>query len=301
MSTAACGWAGEWCCLCADPSLVTPIWRGGRGAASSHRFCSVVRAAFGIMRAWLGRVARKVVEQSSPAAGSGPSVHRGQIGHAGQCPRPNGRGSTGGAAAGGGARVGARLGYSVIRAPSDGTLIARSVERGDVVQPGKDLMVLSPAGETQLVLQIDERNLSKLRLGQSALASADAFAKQKFPAELVYINPGIDAQRGTLEVKLRVPSPPDYLRQDMTVSVDIEIARHADAIVVPTQALHNGLQPAPWVLKVVEGKARRQPVRTGLRGDRFTQVLEGLRAGDVVLEGSAALRDGQHVRPVMNE
>ena len=68
-----------------------------------------------------------------------------------------------------------RLEQTVIRAPADGVLIARNVEPGDVVQPGKELMVLAPAGETQIVVQIDEKNLSQLKLGQKALASADAY------------------------------------------------------------------------------------------------------------------------------
>lgn len=195
----------------------------------------------------------------------------------------------------------ARLGYMVIRAPRDGTLIARNVEHGDVVQPGKALMVLSPAGETQLVLEIDERNLSKLRIGQRALASADAYATQRFAAELVFINPGVDAQRGTLEVKLRVPDPPEYLRQDMTVSVDIEVGRRTAALTVPTDAVRNAVQPSPWVLKVVDGRVLRQPVRTGLRGERFTEVLEGLAEGDLVLTGKSAAREGQRVRPERRE
>lgn len=58
----------------------------------------------------------------------------------------------------------ARLDYTTIEAPADGTLIARNVERGDVVQPGKVLMVLSPTGQTQLVVQIDAKNLSYLHM-----------------------------------------------------------------------------------------------------------------------------------------
>ena len=57
--------------------------------------------------------------------------------------------------------------------PVAGTLITRNVEPGDVVQPGKVLMVLSPTsvvGDTQLVVQIDEKNLRLLKLGQTALA-----------------------------------------------------------------------------------------------------------------------------------
>ena len=131
----------------------------------------------------------------------------------------------------------AKLDETVIRAPVDGTLIARAVEPGNVVQPGKELMALAPSGETQIVVQIDEKNLAQLKLGQKALGSADAFPRERFAAELVYINPGIDALRGSVEVKLRVPIPPDYLRQDMTVSVDIEVARSAGAVLVPADAV----------------------------------------------------------------
>ena len=196
----------------------------------------------------------------------------------------------------------AKLAYTVIRAPSAGTLIARAVERGDVVQPGKVLMVLSPVGETQIVLAIDERNLGKLKLGQKALASADAYATQKFSAELVYINPGVDAQRGVVEVKLRVPDPPDYLRQDMTVSVDIEVERHANALALPVEAVHDATGPSPWVLIVKNGRVSAQPVKLGLRGDGTVEIREGLEAGDLVVPGgNSRVKAGQRLRPVTND
>ena len=110
-------------------------------------------------------------------------------------------------------------------------LISRSVEVGDVVQPGKALMVLAASGQPQILIQIDEKNLSKIALGQKAFGSADAFASQRFDAVVGYINPGIDAARGSVEVKLNVANPPAYLRQDMTVSVDIETARRTATVV----------------------------------------------------------------------
>jgi HlyD family secretion protein len=194
----------------------------------------------------------------------------------------------------------ARLAYATVRAPSDGTLIARNVERGDVVQPGKVLMVLSPAGETQLVLQIDERNLGRLRLGQQALASADAYPQERFAAELVYINPAIDPQRGTVEVKLRVPQPPAYLRQDMTVSVDIEVDRHANALALPAEAVRDATGAQPWVLQVKDGRAVRQPVKVGLRGEGAIEILGGLAAGDLVVAGgNSPVNPGRRVRATL--
>jgi HlyD family secretion protein len=199
----------------------------------------------------------------------------------------------------GAAAARSRLAYTRIAAPVAGTLIDRSVEPGDVVQPGKALMVLSPAGATQLVVQIDEKNLALLRPGQAARASADAYPELRFDAQLAYINPGVDAQRGSIEVKLAVPSPPDYLRQDMTVSVDIRVAERRDAVLVPTDAVRDLGTPQPWVLKVVDGRARRQPLRLGLRGGGASEVLQGLSAGDfVVAAGSAELADGARIRPV---
>jgi HlyD family secretion protein len=196
----------------------------------------------------------------------------------------------------------ARFAYLRITAPRDGTLIARDVERGDVVQPGKTLMVLSPEGETQIVVQIDERNLARLRVGQPALASADAYANERFRADVVYINPGVDPQRGTVEVKLRVVDPPAYLRQDMTVSVDIEVERHAGALALRAEALRGLGGAAPWVLKVNGSHVRRQNVTVGLRGEGWAEIRAGLSEGDrVVPADNVAIKAGRRVRTVVHE
>ena len=191
-----------------------------------------------------------------------------------------------------------KLEQNSIVAPGDGTLIARSVERGDIVQSGKALMVLAPTGETQIVVQVDEKNLAKLAVGQKALASADAFADQRFDAIVTYLNPGIDATRGAVEVKLRVANPPAYLRQDMTVSVDIETARRDNALVIPAGALRDASSAAPWVMVVRDKRTVRQPVTLGLRGDSRIEVLNGIEAGEVVVLASLGqIVVGQHVRP----
>ncbi|HEY0879070.1 MAG TPA: efflux RND transporter periplasmic adaptor subunit [Zeimonas sp.] len=191
----------------------------------------------------------------------------------------------------------ARLSYATIAAPVAGTLIGRNVERGDVVQPGKVLMTLSPAGETQLVVQIDEKNLALLEAGQHAIASADAYPRKRFDATLAYINPGVNAQTGAVEVKLDVPDPPPELRQDMTVSVDIEVARRESAVLVPTDAVRQPESASPWVLRVADGRAQRRPLRIGLRSGGWSEVLEGLAPGDLVVPaGSAQVVDGMRVR-----
>jgi HlyD family secretion protein len=167
------------------------------------------------------------------------------------------------------------------------------------VQPGQILLALSPVGATELEVQVDEKNLHLLRVGQPAVASADAYAEQRFSAVLSYINPGIDAQRGAVAVKFRVATPPPYLRQDMTISVDVQVARRANAVLVPIDAVRGTASESPWVLKVNGRRAVRQTVTLGLRSDAVAEVLSGLRAGDQVVPISVATAtDGSRIRAV---
>ena len=191
-----------------------------------------------------------------------------------------------------------RLDYAKVLAKVSGTLISRNVEPGDVVQPGKILMRLSPSGQTQLVLQIDEKNLRKLKLGQSALASADAYPSQKFEATVEYINTSVDPQRGSIEVKLGVSKPPEYLKQDMTVSVDVEVSKTLSAKPVPLLCIHEINTRMPWVYKVIGSKLIRQVVSLGASSAGFVDVVEGLQEGDLLtIDALMPLKSGLRVHP----
>ena len=190
-----------------------------------------------------------------------------------------------------------KLAKGQVLAPSSGVLISRDVEVGDIVQPGKALMVLAASGQAQVLVQIDEKNLSKIALGQKALGSADAFANQRFDAVVAFINPGVDPARGSVEVKLAVSRPPAYLRQDMTVSIDIETARRTAAVVLPTSTLEDATSEQPWVLVVRGKRAVKQFVALGLRGDTKVEVLSGIAAGEgVVPVSKTGVKPGQRVR-----
>jgi len=191
----------------------------------------------------------------------------------------------------------AKLSQGQVLAPSGGVLISRSVEVGDIVQPGKALMVLAASGQMQILIQIDEKNLSKIALGQKAYGSADAFASQRFDAVVGFINPGVDATRGSVEVKLNIAKPPAYLRQDMTVSVDIETARRSAAVVIATSAVQDAATDKPWVWVVRSKHAVKQFVKLGLRGDTRVEALDGIAAGEFVLPASkVSVKAGQRVR-----
>lgn len=191
----------------------------------------------------------------------------------------------------------ARLAQATVRAPADARVLAREVEPGQIVQPGKALMSLALAGPTQLEAQVDERFLDQLQVGQGAMVVADAFATQRFAARVLAIAPAVDAQRGAVEVKFAlVQAPPAFLREDMTLSVEVETARRERALVLPLAALRASTpQGSATVLIGVQGKAQARAVQLGLRTLDAAEVTSGLAAGDLVLLGGA-VQDGQRVR-----
>lgn len=192
----------------------------------------------------------------------------------------------------------ARLADLVLRAPAAGTVIVRSVEEGDTVQPGRTLLVLSRPGRTEIVAPVDEKNLALLAVGQKAAVSADAYPERTFNAELATLVPAVVAASGTVTAKFAVPNPPGYLLPEMTVSVEIEVARKSGALTLPLDAVRD-LATAPWVLAVRDGRARRVPVGIGVRGATRVEILTGLAAGDQVVpatEGKVAAGDKVRVK-----
>lgn len=196
----------------------------------------------------------------------------------------------------------AKLQQTRILAPSDGLVLLRDVEPGQIVQTGTALLQLALQGPTLIVAQVDERFLDQLREGQSAQVVADAFAEQRLPAKVVSIAPGVDAQRGSVEVKLALnDAPPAFLREDMTLSVNVETGRKEQALVVPLEALQGAREgnTSAQVLRLNGSVATAQPVQVGLRTLEQVEITQGLQAGDTVLLPPA--QDGQRVRAQLSE
>jgi len=188
----------------------------------------------------------------------------------------------------------AQLALTRISAPAGATVLARDVEPGDLVVPGRVLLDLALDGATELVAYPREENLAELQRGARAVASADAFPTRTFAARVASVAPVIDPGQGTVEIRLAVPDPPSYLRADMTVSINVEVARHDTTLVLPLDRVGDASGATPWVVVERDGRAERRSVRVGLQGDGSVEILAGLREGERVLP--ATIAPGKRVR-----
>jgi HlyD family secretion protein len=190
----------------------------------------------------------------------------------------------------------ARLEQTRVTAPAAGTILQRLVQPGDIVAAGAGLLDLAPTGPTWLAVQPEEKNLAYLRVGQSAQASADAYPDSVFTARVTRLAPAVDPARGTIEVELVVDQPPTFLRPDMTVSINVEIANRDAALVIPAECVRDA-DRSPWVLVLMGGRAERRAVTLGLRGEGMVEIVSGLGEGDAVVPPEATrIKAGSRLR-----
>lgn len=190
----------------------------------------------------------------------------------------------------------ARLDWLTLRATADGRIVARHVDPGAPVQPGSPLLDFAPRADREVRVDVDERFLDLLRPGQPVAVLADAWPDAPARGTVRRVAPRVDAARGSVEVRVTLSDTPDWLREDLTVSVEILVGEKAAAPVMPVGAVQD-LNSRPWAWCVRDSRLARCDLRTGLRDARYVEVLAGAGPGtEVAAAGDPRWQEGTRIR-----
>lgn len=190
----------------------------------------------------------------------------------------------------------ARLAKMRIVAPFDGVVGIRNVSVGDYVKDGADLVNVEDIGVLKVDFRLPERHFTQLKSGQAVEVAADALPGARYKGGVEAINPRIDANGRSLEVRARLSNADGRLRPGMFARVRVIVGQRANALLVPEEAIVP-LGDDFFVYRVVDGKAQRVRVKLGVRRDSQVELLDGVKAGDkIVTAGMRVQRDGQPVR-----
>ena len=146
------------------------------------------------------------------------------------------------------------------------------------------------------VIYVIERDYSKIKIGQTTLATTDAFPGQTFKGTVLRVAPLLRETSREARVEIEMPNPQEILKPGMFVRVEIEFARHEDTTVVPLSSLvRRGGQRGVFVADQEQRKARFVPVEVGIVNGDLAEVVSPSLAGSVVTLGHHLLQDGSSI------
>lgn len=204
------------------------------------------------------------------------------------------------------------LAATEIRAPVSGTILERTAEKGELVTaqfasgaeggPRGSVVSLADLNDLQVELDISQDDFARLGSKQRGIVTADAFPDRQYDGVIAEISPEANRQKATVQVKVKILNPDEYLRPEMNAKVAFRpdnapqnSAAPFGGVVVPSSAVHDR-SGKKIVLIAFEGKARAREVRvTGQRSHGV--VVEGLTGGEgVIVNAPADLKEGDKIK-----
>ncbi len=200
-----------------------------------------------------------------------------------------------------------QLDNTIIRAPVTGTILDRNVEKGEFITTGfvgdkgakGYIVTMADLNDLQVELDISQNDFPKLGPQQKGIVTTDAYPDRKYQGAIEQVSPEADRAKATVQVKVQVRNPDDFLRPDMNATVAFyndaksqptaTTAKHV--VVIPQSALQNGS-----VFVVLDKHARKRAVTTAGNSERGVLIESGLIGGeDLIVNPPANLKDGQKI------
>lgn len=204
----------------------------------------------------------------------------------------------------------AQLAATKIRAPVDGTILERTAEVGELITstfastaaggPIGSVVSLANLKDLQVELDIAQNDFAKLHPSQHAVVTTDAYPDRKYDGELAEVAPEANRQKATVQVKVQIQSPDEFLRPDMNATVLFTSNSPAKqekttGVLVPQNAIQSD-QHGHWVLVANDGRAVTREVHE-IQNRSDGVVVSGLMGGEnVIVAASSPVTNGSRIR-----
>ncbi len=178
-------------------------------------------------------------------------------------------------------------------APRDGIVLERSAIEGMRANPGDVLFRIADISVVWALIDVAERDLGNIAVGQPVVIRARSFAGRTFTGKISVIYPQVNRDTRTARVRIELANPDGVLLPDMYVDADIDVADASPVLAVPdSSVLDTGSRQAVLVDKG-EGRFEPREVKLGRRGGGHIEVLDGLADGEPVVTSANFLIDAE--------
>jgi len=194
-----------------------------------------------------------------------------------------------------------RLSYTQIKAPRDNkkgyrVVGERFVDEGAMLAPNAAIVSILDIGVMTAAIHVIERDYSRVKVGQDAVITTDAFPHKKFFGKIIRVAPLLKVTSREARVEIEIPNPKGLLKPGMFARVQIEFTRHENATVLPINSLvkRNG-QQGVFLADTLQKKAFFIPVTIGIINGNLAEIINPSLTGSVVRLGQHLLLDGSAI------
>lgn len=185
----------------------------------------------------------------------------------------------------------AKVQQSILSAPFDGIVGLKDVSVGAYIKPGEEIVSLDNVDPILIDFRISEIHLDKVTVGQTVQVEIDGFSQNLYEATIEAIDPVVDAAGHSIRVRAKMQNRGRDLKPGLFARVRFTESLHEKTMIVPESAVETeGNQE--FVYAVIDGIARRAPIKTGGRNGRDVEVKSGLQPGMMVVT-SGQMRIGE--------
>lgn len=183
-----------------------------------------------------------------------------------------------------------------IKSPINGILVTSNVSVGDTVGPGIPLATVVAVNQLALTGNLSESHIQYVKVGNSVEVLVDSIPNRIFSGKITYISPISIPTGQFFPIKVVVNNPEEVIKAGMTATAKITV-KIPSVIVIPNSALLRQ-DDKDYVMVVKEGKTVKTAVRTGLKNEESTVIVQGLHAGEriIIINGVERLADGIEVK-----
>ncbi len=184
-----------------------------------------------------------------------------------------------------------------VLAPFAGVMGARQISPGQVVNRTTTLGSLVDLDTVKVEVEIPERYLSQIAIGQKLTFTVAAYPTNDFPGQVFFIAPQLSETLRTASVQARIANPEHKLRPGMFASLTLTLIVRESAIVIPDPAIINNGNLSMVFTVAKDDTANLRPIKVGERLAGKAEVVEGLAEGvDVVVEGHQKIAPGSKIK-----
>ena len=175
------------------------------------------------------------------------------------------------------------MSYHDIVSPVNGVIAERNIDPGDTVGAGSSCFVVSRQETVKIKGTITESDYPKVRLGQLAHVTIDAFPGVSFDGSVSRLSPTLDASTRTANLEVWIPSK-GILKPGMFARVEVVVGKH-DGIALPKEAVKQLAGTGEWYCFIVgpDKKAKQIFVKRGIETGNLVEIIEGVSAEDRVI------------------